>query len=347
MKSLLRWDKGVLLLVVLTFALGGVTTAHFLTGSNVGFVIQDIGEILLIACPMTFVIITGEIDLSVASTLALSACVMGVAFSHGVPMAAAVFLAPLTGAACGLFNGLMVTTVGLPSLVVTIGTLGAFRGLCYALLGSQSVDNLPTSWTNLGYTSITGTFLPWETILLAVVVAASWVVLHATRTGRWVFAIGQSAEAARFSGIPVANVKLWLFVASGTVSGLAGVVYSLRFASVRPDAAVGLELSAIAAALFGGVSIFGGVGTVWGVTGAVLFLGAIRSLLQLQDVRPNALTIITGALLLASVIVPAAGARVEELRESRRGPVRTSHGDISAREVTPLGQAGAQSSGQS
>ncbi|MFN2538978.1 MAG: ABC transporter permease [Mycobacteriales bacterium] len=311
------WDIGVLILLVLTFVIGGQLNGDFATQSNMSFVIQDIGEILLIALPMTLIIITGEIDLSVASIIALSSCVMGKAFEAGLPMTLAALVGIGVGGLAGAFNGVLISRLGLSSLAVTIGTLGLFRGLSWALMGDGSVANFPPAWTKLGYESIPGSFLPYVTPLLALLVLVFGVFLHATKGGRWIFAIGQSVDAARFAGIPVAKLKFRLYVLSGLVSGLAGLVYSLRFASARPDAAIGFELAVIAAALFGGVSIFGGVGTMWGVVGSVLFLGAVRSLLQLQNVAPNALTIVTGGLLLSSVIVPALLHRLAQLRRPR------------------------------
>ena len=313
----LSWDKGVVLLLVLTLFVGSGIDSRFANGTNLGFVISDIGEVLLIALPMTLLIISGEIDLSVGSTLALSGSVLGWTWETTGSMWLAVVATLATGTLCGALNGILVTRLGLGSLAVTIGTLGLYRGLSWALLGDTPVADFPASWTNLGFLSIPGTPLPYETPLLVVLAVAFGVLLHLTRPGRWIYAIGQSAEAARFAGIPVARVKMRLFVATGAVSGLAGIVYDLRFASARPDAAVGMELAVIASALFGGVSIFGGVGTIWGVVCSVLFLGAIRSLLQLQNVPANALTIITGGLLLASVIVPVAAARLAGLRRSR------------------------------
>lgn len=314
---LLGWDRSVILLLVLTVVAGVVIDPNFGTGSNLGFVLQDIGEIMLIALPMTLLIVTGEIDLSVASTAALAGCVLGWVWQASGSMGLASVAALVTGVLCGAVNGFLVTRLGLGSLAVTIGTLGLYRGLCYALLGDTPVADFPMAWTNLGYASIAGTPLPYVTPLLVVLAVVFGVVLHLTTAGRRIFAIGQSAEAARFAGIPVARTKFWLFVATGAVSGLAGIVYDLRFASARPDGALGFELAVIASVLFGGVSIFGGVGTIWGVVGAVLFLGSVRSLLQLRDVPPNALTIITGALLLASVIIPVATDRWRAWRERR------------------------------
>ena len=315
----LTWDRTILGLVVLTVVVGALANPDFGTGSNLGFVVQDVGEIMLIALPMTFLIMTGEIDLSVASTAALAGCVFGWTWRATGSMALACLAALGTGVVCGGINGFLVTRLGLGSLAVTIGTLGLYRGLCYALLGDSTVANFPPAWTDLGFASIPGTPLPYVTPLLVVLAVAFGVVLHLTRLGRWVFAIGQSSEAARFAGVPVGAVKFWLFVVTGTVSGLAGIVYDLRFASARPDGALGFELAVIASVLFGGVSIFGGVGTMWGVVGSVAFLGVVRSLLQLQDVPPNGLTIITGGLLLASVVVPVAAGRWQEFRERRSG----------------------------
>lgn len=317
MSRWITWDRSVFALLVLTVVVGALVDPNFAGGSNLGFVLQDIGEIMLIALPMTYLIMTGEIDLSVASTAALAGCVLGWAWQASGSMAIASLAALATGVVCGAVNGFLVTRIGLGSLAVTIGTLGLYRGLCYALLGDTPVADFPIGWTNLGFASIPGTPLPYVTPLLIVLGVVFAVVLHLTTVGRWVFATGQSAEAARFSGIPVARLKFWLFVGTGAVSGLAGVVYDLRFASARPDGALGFELAVIASVLFGGVSIFGGVGTMWGVVSAVLFLGGVRSLLQLQDVPPNALTIITGGLLLASVIIPVVGQRWSDWRSTR------------------------------
>jgi rhamnose transport system permease protein len=144
----------------------------------------------------------------------------------------------------------------------------------------------------------------------------AWVILHYTRIGRWTYAIGINAEAAKFSGIPVARMKLALFGVTGLMSGVAGVVYTLRFASASPDGAVGYELDVIAAVLFGGVAIAGGLGTLWGVLAAVLSLGVIRSAMQLLDFTGNALLIVSGALLLISVVLPRAIELVKDRRKS-------------------------------
>ncbi len=310
------WEHGVVVFLVVVIGVGSVISPYFATTDNLSFVIQDVAEIAIIALAMTYLIIAGEIDLSVASTLNLASAAIGFSFRNGIPFEMALLIGLGVGLICGLVNGYLVTVIGLPSLAVTIGTLALYRGLAYALLGNEPVNELPENWIELGYTNIPNTFLPWTTIPVVILAVIAWIVLHYTRVGRWTFAIGINAEAAKFSGIPVAQMKLALFGVTGLMSGVAGVVYTLRFASASPDGAVGYELGVIAAVLFGGVSIAGGIGSLWGVLAAVLSLGAIRSALQLADFSANALLVVSGALLLVSVVVPRAIVIVKGRRKS-------------------------------
>ncbi|MFM1984043.1 MAG: hypothetical protein RL723_478 [Actinomycetota bacterium] len=315
-KFTFAWEHGVAVFLVVAIALGSGLSEFFATTDNLSFVIQDVAEIAIIALAMTYLIIAGEIDLSVASTLNLASAAIGFSFRNGMPFEMAIIVGLLVGLACGLLNGYLVTVVGLPSLAVTIGTLALFRGFAWVLLGNEPVNELPENWIVLGYENIPNTFLPWSTIPVVLLAALAWVILHYTRIGRWTYAIGINAEAAKFSGIPVARMKLALFGVTGLMSGVAGVVYTLRFASASPDGAVGYELDVIAAVLFGGVAIAGGLGTLWGVLAAVLSLGVIRSAMQLLDFTGNALLIVSGALLLISVVLPRAIELVKDRRKS-------------------------------
>lgn len=328
-KFTFSWDKGVGLFLIVAVILGTFLSDNFANASNLSFVLRDVTEFAIIALAMTFLIISGEIDLSVASALNLSSASLGFLFRAGVPFELAIVGGLLVGLSCGLFNGYLVTKLGLPSLAVTIATLALYRGLSYALLGNQPVNQLPEFWISIGYGRIPGTFLPWSTILLVVLAITAWFILHHTRYGRWTFAIGVNPEAAKFSGIPVQRTKLMLFAMTGLMAGVAGVVYTLRFASASPDGALGYELSIIAAVLFGGVSIWGGVGTMWGVLAAVLSLGVIRSALQLTGFTANSLLIVSGLLLLISVIAPKV---TEALRRRPRATTR-DHTKKSIREV--------------
>lgn len=323
------WDKGVVLFLVLVIMFGWMVADNFTNTSNLAFILRDVTEFAIVALAMTFLIISGEIDLSVASTLNLSSATIGFLFREGMPFEFAILGGLLVGLLCGLFNGFLVTKLGLPSLAVTIATLALYRGLSFSLLGNQPVNQLPAEWIAIGYGRIPGTFLPWSTILLVVLAATAWFILHHTRWGRWTYAIGVNPQAAKFSGIPVERTKLVLFGMTGLMSGFAGVVYTLRFASASPDGAVGYELSIIAAVLFGGVSIAGGVGTMWGVLAAVLSLGFIRSALLLSGFSANSLLIVSGSLLLISVITP----KVTEALRNRTRAAGRENTKITIREV--------------
>jgi len=251
---------------------------------------------------MTLVIITGEIDLSVASVVGLSSVVLGTLHQGGMPIEAAALVAIVVGALAGAFNGFLITVVGLPSLAVTIGTLALYRGLAVGLLGTTAVTDFTEFWTDLAKSKIGGTGVPTVMILFVLLLVVFAIVLHFTPFGRGIFAIGLSAEAAKFSGVHVERTKFILFVLTGTISALAGIYYTLRFGSARGDNATGLELSVIAAVLLGGVSIFGGRGALHGVIAGVLLIGVLGSALRLANVTSDVINIITGVLLVASVV---------------------------------------------
>ena len=319
------WDKAIILLLVLLILFGGMSNELFITGDNVNFIIGDVSEVMLIAFPMALLIIVKEIDLSVASNLTLSSAVLGVTWHATTNIYIAMLAALVTGTVCGLVNGLLVTKLGLSSLAVTIGTLALYRGLAYVLLGDMPVADFPMEWTDLGYMPIPGTSLPWVTIPMVLAGIAFIYVVHWTRFGRWLFAIGQGDEAAIFSGIPLQRVKLGLFTLTGAMCGFAGMAYTIRFASSSPDGALGYELLVIAAVLFGGVAIAGGVGTIWGVIAAVLIWGFSRSYLQLAGWDANGLVIVSGLLLLASVTIPRLVARTRQAI-AHRSPRQSSRG---------------------
>ena len=310
------WDAVVLAALVAVAVTGSFTIEGVGDPRFWRFVTLEAIPIALIALPMTLVIITGEIDLSVASVLGLTCTVMGQLWVSGVtslPLLIAISL--LLGAGLGAVNGLFVTGFGLPSLAVTIGTLALYRGLAFVVLGDRAVANYPPQWTTSAVKAIPHTTLPWVIFVVAALAVGFGVVLHATPIGRGIYAMGNNAEAARFAGIKVRVTKFWLFVVSGAMSSLAGVFWTLRFASARADNGTGLELAVVAAVLLGGVSIFGGRGALLGVLAAVALLGVLRNALQLAYVPANTLTIITGSMLIASVVGPnVAGMLRDRLR---------------------------------
>ncbi|GAA2210934.1 ABC transporter permease [Nonomuraea monospora] len=313
------WDAALLVALVLVVAVGAITVEGVASPRFWRFVTLEVIPIALIALPMTLVVITGEIDLSVASILGLTCTVMGQLWLWGIsslPVLIAVAL--LLGALLGAVNGVFVTAFGLPSLAVTIGTLALYRGLAYVVLGDRAVADYPPEWTTGAIGAIPGLTIPWMIIVVAVLAVVFGLVLHATPIGRGLYAMGNNAEAARFTGISVARTKFWLFVATGAMSALAGVFWTLRYASARADNGNGLELAVVAAVLLGGVSIFGGRGGLIGVIAAVVLLGTLRNALQLAYVPANTLTIITGSLLIVSVVGPNVAGMLRERWRRRR-----------------------------
>jgi rhamnose transport system permease protein len=274
------------------------------------------------ALPLTMVIVAAEIDLSVASVLAFSSAVMAYLWNHNQPIETIIPICIVAGALCGAFNGVLVTRLGLPSLAVTIGTLALFRGLAYVVIGDESVTDFPTLWTDRAFGNFAGTFVPDTIVLFALLAAAFAVLLHATPFGRSIYAIGANEEAAYFSGLRVKRVKLILFTLSGAVAGLAGVVISLRNSTAAANVGQSFELTVITAVLLGGVSIFGGRGTIAGVVLALVLLGGIqKAILLSESISSYWVQIVTGTLLVGSVLGPNLARRVAEARRRRSRPL--------------------------
>ena len=312
---LARWETLLVGLLVVTAIAGQGLSPEFLTADSFTTGSLDLSEVALMALGLTLVIVAAEIDLSVASVLALSSALMASLWNAGMPLELIMPICLVAGALCGAFNGLLVTRLGLPSLAVTIGTLALFRGLAYVVIGDESVTDFPAAWTDRAFGNFAGTFVPNAIVLFAVLAVGFGVVLHATPFGRAIFAIGANEEAAYFSGLRVKRVKLMLFVVSGTVAALAGIVISLRNSTAAANVGQGFELTAITAVLLGGVSIFGGRGTIAGVILALLLLGGIqKALLLSESISSYWVQIVTGVLLVGSVLGPNIARRVTEAR---------------------------------
>jgi rhamnose transport system permease protein len=317
LRPLLRWETGLALVVVIVGIAGASVSPQFLTSNNLFNVGLSNGEIAIMTLPMTLIVISGEIDLSVASTLGMSSALLGVLWSHHLPMLAIFALIAVLGLAAGAVNGLLVTRLGLPSLAVTIGTLALYRGIATILLGPNTVANFPTAYTNLGVNAVpfTGNALTYSAALFIVLAVIFGVVLHATPFGRSLFAMGASAEAARFAGIRVKRIKTILFMVSGLVCALAGVLWTFRLNTAVQNNGLGLELDVVAIVLLAGVSIFGGKGSITGVVLAVLAFAGLQNALLLTNFNQEAAGIVTGALLLLSVFGRNAAALAVRLRK--------------------------------
>ena len=311
------WDTAILGLLAMVLILASTTTEGFLTSLNFSYIFSNTSEITIMAFAMTFLIITGEIDLSIASILALGSSMLGWSYQKGAPIWLAIIICLVVGTVCGFINGFLVTKVGLGSLAVTIGTLALYRGIANGILGENTVNEFPEAYTSFGFDTFGTSFMPKTMPLIIFFGLIFGFLLHRTPFGRRTLAIGQSQEAARFAGINVVRHKIIVFTFTGFMSGVAGVIYTFRFSTAQADNGVGLELLVISAILLGGVSIFGGVGTMWGVVAGVLLAGSVESWLTLREINAQWRTIVTGILLLISVAAPVLVAKGKERREHK------------------------------
>jgi rhamnose transport system permease protein len=315
LRSTARWETGLAAVVVIVVIVGSSVSPQFLTGNNLFNVGLSNGEIAIMTLPMTLIIISGEIDLSVASILGMASALLGVLWSKGLPMPAIFAIVAIVGLAAGAVNGLLVTRLRLPSLAVTIGTLALYRGIATILLGPNTVANFPTAYTNLGVNGVpfTGDDVTYSTLFFVILAIIFGVVLHSTPFGRSIYAMGASPEAAQFAGIRVKRIKTILFMVSGLICSFAGVLWTFRLDTAVQNNGLGLELDVVAIVLLAGVSIFGGKGSIIGVVLAVLAFAGIQNMLLLTNFNQEATGIVTGGLLLASVFLPNAGRWVRDL----------------------------------
>ncbi len=321
-RSLIRWEGALVLLFIFSLIYGGSTTTDFFSKNTIFFAGINFGLIAIMALPEMLIITTGEIDLSVAAMLGLSCASFGYLYEHHVEVFLAMLITLGIGAVGGALNGYLITQVGLPSIAVTIGTLTMFRGLAEVILGTNEVTNFGGPWTDLGTNTIPGTPFSWTFGIFIVLAVVYGVVLHFTSTGRSIFAIGLQEEAAFFSGIRVKRIKFNLYLLSGIVCSFAGLLYTYQTNTARYDAANGLELNVVAIVLFGGVSIFGGRGTLLGVVLSVIAVGTFDQVLTIKNVSSQEQSIVFGILLLASVVLPNIPRGLRAVRQ--RYAVRTT-----------------------
>lgn len=300
---LMSWEG--LLLAVLAVIVGAniAYSPYYLGVENMVNLFQLSIEKIIVALVMTLIIINGEIDLSVASIMGLAACVMAWTFQLGVPLPLGLLAAIAVGALCGAFNGFWVAYVGLPSLAVTLAGLIGYRGIARILLEDRAIGAYPQWFNTLGQQAILGP-LTFSIVVFFVLLAVVAVVLHGSALGRYIYVMGNGIEAARYSGVKVRQVKLLLFTASGAVSAVAGLLYAARLGSVRGDMAFGFELDIITIVLLGGVSIFGGSGSLLGVGLSIFLILNLRNGMGLANITGNTQTSVIGALLILSVLIP-------------------------------------------
>jgi len=303
---------------------GNALSPFFLTAGNFSNLIAALMEVAIMALPMAMIIILGEIDLSVEAMAGLASALLGFLWAAGVPLSVGIPVVLVVGILGGLLNGLLIARGGLPSLVVTLGTLALFRGLALIVLGPRGVSDFPPEFTEFGFGHVPGTLIPWPFVVFVVLAVVLAIVLHRTWIGRQVYAIGRNTGAARFSGVRVTRVKVSLFAFTGLIAALAGIILTARLSSARADAGEGMTLTVVTVVLLGGVNIFGGSGTIPGVVLAVLVVAVMQNALRLANVSVEVQSIALGLLLILSVVIPTfahqARSAIDRVRGGRPPP---------------------------
>jgi len=297
------WEGFLVVILICVFMINSVIAPNYLSiGNQINLFILSI-ERIIVALVMTFLIINGEIDLSAPSIMGLTACVAAYLFNQGMDFGTALLISMSIGLVTGLFNGFWVAIVGLNSLVVTLAMLISYRGMARVFLEDRSIGNLPEWFNTLGQKSLVGPF-PLALIIFFVLLVFAVIILQYSGFGRRTFVIGNNKDVARFSGVKVARIKLILFIASGLVSALAGLLLAARLGAVRGDLAYGFELDIITMVLLGGVSIFGGSGSIYGVFLSIMIILNIRNGMSLANFSGHFQTGVIGILLIFSVLLP-------------------------------------------
>jgi rhamnose transport system permease protein len=320
-RRLKGWEGLLIVILAAVFVINSLIAPNYLTiGNQINLFVLSI-ERIIVALTMTFLIINGEIDLSAPSIMGLAACVAAFLFSKGMDFGTALLISMSIGLACGLFNVFWVAFVGLNSLVVTLAMLICYRGLARVFLEDRSIGHFPEWFNLLGQKNLVGPF-PLALIVFFVLMLFALIVLQYSGFGRRVFVIGNNKDVARYSGVKVPRVKMILYIASGLVSALAGLLLAARLGAVRGDLASGFELDIVTMVLLGGVSIFGGSGSLYGVFLSILIILNIRNGMGLANFSGHFQTGVVGLLLIASVLVPnlAGQVRASLNRRRRIGP---------------------------
>ncbi len=299
-----QWETILLFIFIMVGIINSNLSPYFLDYTNLMNTTFNFIEKAIIALPMIFVIICGDIDISVASIIALSSVFMGMASQAGVNTFGLVAVGLFSGMTAGFLNGFIITKFGIPAIAVTLGSMSLFRGIAYVILGDKAFTKYPTSFAFFGQEYIGNTMIPFELILFFILAIIFGIILHKTTMGRKVFAIGNNSTAARFSGIPVNRIRLIIFTVTGLCSGLASILLTSRIGSTRPNIASGWELEIITTVVLGGVAITGGKGNIFGVVISIFIIGFLKFGMGLINVPGKVMNIIIGLLLILAIMLP-------------------------------------------
>jgi|TARA_B100001248_G_scaffold158979_1_gene119890 rhamnose transport system permease protein len=302
-QRLKSWESLLMLVAITIFIANSFASPYFLNAWNLSDATFNFTEKAMIAFAMALLIISGEIDLSVASIIALASTAMGAAAQIGLGTESLILIGLTVGLICGATNGILVTRFGLPSIVVTIGTMSLFRGISFIILGDQAYRGYPQDFAYFGQGYVWWV-ISFEFVLFSILAVLYGIILHMTNFGRAVYAIGNNPTGALFSGIRVNRVKFILFLLTGLMSGVAAICLTSRLGSTRPSIAFGWELEIVTMVVLGGVNILGGSGSIPGVIIAAFVMGLVTFGLGLLNVPGIVMSIVIGALLISVIALP-------------------------------------------
>lgn len=316
------WDRvGILMVLVALVVLMSLIAPNFNRVDNLLNIARSISVNAILAAGLTFVILTGGIDLSVGSIVAVSGVVAVIAAMGGWPAPAAILAGMAAGAACGLVNGMLTAYLSLAPFIVTLGTMTFLRGLAYTITEGQPIVSSDLSFRDLGNGYLWG--IPYPVLTMALVFVVAWFVLERTRYGRHVYAVGGNAEAAKLAGVRVKRVTTSVYVIAGLCAGLAGVIFAARVISAQPTAGTGYELDAIAAVVLGGTSLAGGRGRIVGTLIGAVILGVLSTGLILLNVPFFTQLLIKGVVIIFAVAIDSLKQRSFSFRPGRQAAAKT------------------------
>jgi rhamnose transport system permease protein len=301
---LIRWETMLLIIFILITIINSRLSPYFFNYVNIMNTTFNFTEKAIIALPMIFVIVCGDIDISVASIIALCSVFMGLASAFGVQTWGLIVIGCLAGIIAGFLNGIIITRLNVPAIAVTIGSMSLFRGIAYVILGDKAFTRYPSSFAFLGQGYLANTRIPFQLLLFTILAIIFALILHNTTLGRKLYAIGNNPTAARFSGIPVRNIRLLNFTLTGFCAGIASILLTSRIGSTRPNIADGWELEIITTVVLGGVAITGGKGNILGVIISIFLLGFLRFGMGLVNVPGKVMNIVSGFLLIIAILLP-------------------------------------------
>ena len=297
-----RKEFVLLLVLILVFVIMSFLSKEFLRVSNLLEALRYAVEMGIMTIPMTMIIVTGGIDLSVASNLALSSILMGIIWKYvGINIWIAGIMASILGAGAGALNGVLITKLNIPPIVVTLATMAAYRGIATGLSRGRGITGFPESFQNFGQGSLGG-LVPYSIFIWIIIAIIGHIILSKSKFGRYVFAIGHNEVGALYSTVPVARVKFILYTLSGLMAGLSGVIYSARIGASKSNAFMGGELEVITAVVLGGTSITGGEGNILGSTLGVLIITFLKNGLNLARIPHSIQSVIVGIVLVIAIV---------------------------------------------